>query len=354
MIGRAGTDVIVAGSALYRAADMAAEVERIRSIGRRGPRRRQPGLTGRLMRALLQRVSRAEVRVDGATVGSIGPGLLVLLGVGHGDDEATADALARRICELRIFEDDEGRTNRSLLDVDGEALVVSQFTLYADTQPRPSPRVHRRRHAGPRPRALAAGRRGHGGPGRADRAGRVRGEDGGRARQRRAVHDLARHGGPVGRLCRRGLPVAGTPVRWTLRSRGASPLAQRVSGWVTHRSGDAQRAMSTENRLLARDSVRRASTWMNGPSGRSLGERREPDADWRRATGEERGGRGHERGAPRRRRAGADTKNRPRRSRPASACDPGIEASGRSWSWSDGSACRRAPSRCRRSSRASS
>ena len=86
------------------------------------------------MRALLQRVSRAEVRVGDRVAGSIGPGLLVLLGVGHGDDEATADALARRICELRIFEDDEGRTNRSLLDVDGEALVVSQFTLYADTR----------------------------------------------------------------------------------------------------------------------------------------------------------------------------------------------------------------------------
>lgn len=67
-------------------------------------------------------------------VGSIGAGLLVLLGVGHGDDEATADALARRICELRIFEDDGGRTNRSLLDTGGEALVVSQFTLYADTR----------------------------------------------------------------------------------------------------------------------------------------------------------------------------------------------------------------------------
>jgi len=86
------------------------------------------------VRALLQRVSRAEVRVEGAAVGSIGPGLLVLLGVGHGDDEATADALARRICELRIFRDDEGRTNRSLLDAGGEALVVSQFTLYADTR----------------------------------------------------------------------------------------------------------------------------------------------------------------------------------------------------------------------------
>ncbi len=86
------------------------------------------------MRTLLQRVSRAEVRVGGATVGAIGAGLLVLLGVGHGDDEATADALARRICELRVFEDGDGRTNRSLLDVGGEALVVSQFTLYADTR----------------------------------------------------------------------------------------------------------------------------------------------------------------------------------------------------------------------------
>ncbi len=86
------------------------------------------------MRALLQRVSRAAVRVDGHEVGAIGTGLLVLLGVGHRDDEATADALARRICELRIFEDDAGLTNRSLLDVGGEALVVSQFTLYADTR----------------------------------------------------------------------------------------------------------------------------------------------------------------------------------------------------------------------------
>ena len=85
------------------------------------------------MRALLQRVSRAEVRVEGRSVGAIGRGLLVLLGVGHGDDEATADGLARRIGELRIFEDGDGRTNLSLLDVGGEVLVVSQFTLYADT-----------------------------------------------------------------------------------------------------------------------------------------------------------------------------------------------------------------------------
>lgn len=85
------------------------------------------------MRALLQRVSHAAVRVGDDSTASIGPGLLVLLGVGRADDEAVAGSLARRVTELRIFEDDEGRTNRSLLDVGGGALVVSQFTLYADT-----------------------------------------------------------------------------------------------------------------------------------------------------------------------------------------------------------------------------
>ena len=86
------------------------------------------------MRALLQRVSRAEVRVGGERVGSIGRGLLVLLGVGPQDDEATADALARRIVELRIHEDAQGRTNLALGDVGGAVLAVSQFTLYADTR----------------------------------------------------------------------------------------------------------------------------------------------------------------------------------------------------------------------------
>jgi D-aminoacyl-tRNA deacylase len=85
------------------------------------------------MRALLQRVERAEVRVDDSPVGAIGHGLVVLLGVGHGDDEATTDALARRIVELRIFRDEDGRTNRSIAEAGGEALVVSQFTLYAHT-----------------------------------------------------------------------------------------------------------------------------------------------------------------------------------------------------------------------------
>ena len=86
------------------------------------------------MRALLQRTTRAEVRADGEVIGAIGPGLVILLGVGPDDDQATADDLARKVAELRIFRDDEGRTNRSLLDVGGSAVVVSQFTLYADTR----------------------------------------------------------------------------------------------------------------------------------------------------------------------------------------------------------------------------
>jgi len=86
------------------------------------------------MRILLQRVSRAEVRTDGSTIGAIERGVLALVGVGHDDDEGTVDALARRVAELRIFADAEGRANRSLRDVGGAALVVSQFTLYADTR----------------------------------------------------------------------------------------------------------------------------------------------------------------------------------------------------------------------------
>jgi D-tyrosyl-tRNA(Tyr) deacylase len=86
------------------------------------------------MRALLQRVSRAEVRVAGDPIGRIGSGLLVLLGVGRHDDATLARSLARRVADLRIFADEAGRTNRSVLDVGGSALVVSQFTLYADTR----------------------------------------------------------------------------------------------------------------------------------------------------------------------------------------------------------------------------
>jgi D-tyrosyl-tRNA(Tyr) deacylase len=86
------------------------------------------------VRLLLQRVSRATVRVGEETVGSIGPGLAILVGVGRDDDDDQADRMARRVSELRIFEDDRGLTNRSLLETGGAALVVSQFTLYADTR----------------------------------------------------------------------------------------------------------------------------------------------------------------------------------------------------------------------------
>ncbi len=85
------------------------------------------------MRALLQRVSRASVRVEGQTISSIGKGLLILLGVGHGDGEEQAKFLAEKIANLLVFEDEQGKTNLSILDVQGEAIVVSQFTLYADT-----------------------------------------------------------------------------------------------------------------------------------------------------------------------------------------------------------------------------
>jgi D-tyrosyl-tRNA(Tyr) deacylase len=86
------------------------------------------------VRALLQRVTRASVRVEDEIVGSIEGGLAILLGVGPDDTEAVADDLARKAVELRIFRDDDGRTNRSLQDVGGSALVVSQFTLFADTR----------------------------------------------------------------------------------------------------------------------------------------------------------------------------------------------------------------------------
>jgi D-tyrosyl-tRNA(Tyr) deacylase len=86
------------------------------------------------VRALLQRTIGARVRVGDETVGEIGRGLVVLLGVGPSDDDATAEALARRVAELRIFDDAAGKTNLSLVDVGGAALVVSQFTLYADTR----------------------------------------------------------------------------------------------------------------------------------------------------------------------------------------------------------------------------
>ncbi len=86
------------------------------------------------MRAVIQRVARGSVRVGDELVGAIGPGLVILLGVRSGDDEQAVAWLARKVAGLRIFEDDQGKMNRSLVDIGGGALVVSQFTLYGDAR----------------------------------------------------------------------------------------------------------------------------------------------------------------------------------------------------------------------------
>lgn len=84
------------------------------------------------MRAVVQRVQRAQVEVDSRIVGQIGSGLMVLLGVGASDDQKSVDYLSEKICNLRVFEDELGKMNRSLIETQGAILVVSQFTLYGD------------------------------------------------------------------------------------------------------------------------------------------------------------------------------------------------------------------------------
>jgi D-tyrosyl-tRNA(Tyr) deacylase len=102
------------------------------------------------VRAVVQRVTHAQVSVDGEVIAAVGPGLCVLLGVGPGDDEATARRLADRVATLRIHADEAGRMNRDLLATGGAALVISQFTLYAD-----SSRGHRPSFIGAGPPQLA-------------------------------------------------------------------------------------------------------------------------------------------------------------------------------------------------------
>ena len=149
------------------------------------------------MRALVQRVRDASVAVDGRTVGAIGPGLLVLAGVAADDGDEDRDWLARKIVALRIFDDESGTMNRSVVDIDGDILAVSQFTLFASTRKgnRPSwsaaapPEI-----AAPRFEALRRGARR--GAGEAGRDRRLRRGDAGRARQRRTGDDLARLAAP--------------------------------------------------------------------------------------------------------------------------------------------------------------
>ena len=125
------------------------------------------------MRALVQRVSRASVRVDGEVTGAIEGGFLILLGVTHGDDEATADALARKIVGLRVFEDGAGKMNLDLEAVGGAVLCVSQFTLYGSVRKGRRPSFTEAARAGAGGGALRALLRdGRGGGARAASGGR--------------------------------------------------------------------------------------------------------------------------------------------------------------------------------------
>lgn len=117
------------------------------------------------MRVLLQRVSYGAVKVGGETIGQTGGGFVALVGVTHADTPAVASAMAHKVAHLRVFDDDDGRMNRSLLDVGGSALVISQFTLYADMRRGRRPdflQAARPEAAQPLVEAFVAALRGHG------------------------------------------------------------------------------------------------------------------------------------------------------------------------------------------------
>ena len=146
------------------------------------------------MRAVCQRVTEARVRVDGAVTGEIGAGLVVLLGIERNDEPGEAKRLARKVAQLRIFEDEGGKFAHSLVDIAGAALVVSQFTLIADSRGKGNrPNFSK---AAPKPQAEGLYNRFCAGAPRLGRPGRnrrLRRANGRRARQRRACHDHPRH-----------------------------------------------------------------------------------------------------------------------------------------------------------------
>ena len=202
VIGRGGTDVIVAGSALYRAAGhgrrgRADPLDRRRGARRDARARRSARATGPTCARSCSGSAAPRSAWAARSWARSGPGCWSCSASGHGDDEATADALARRICELRIFEDEEGRTNRSLLDVGGRGAGREPVHALRGHAPRPPARVHGRGAARPRRGRCGCGSRAAiEAQGVADGPGRVRRGDGGRARERRPVHDLARHRRP--------------------------------------------------------------------------------------------------------------------------------------------------------------
>ena len=186
-----------------------------------------------LMRACIQRVSEASVTVDGEVTGRIGRGLVVLLGVGTQDGAAEVDWLAEKIVGLRIFEDDAGKMNRSLTDVGGAMLVVSQFTLFGDCAQGPAAELYRRRAAGAGRAAVRGVRRAGARTGRRGADRRVSRAHGRGARERRAGDAVDRYGRlvsarlllawPDGSLC--GV-VTVADGEWNLRRR----LTVRIDG----------------------------------------------------------------------------------------------------------------------------